>query len=464
VPGAPVSKSARAGRTASTVRSDSSASREAPSHGRANAAVRRPFSTLPRGSHSATGTLWSGSVGECDEPRASPERTVRCEGAGDTIGMRQFRSGQRVAVALRASSAASCGAATRLSTGGVPVELSTRRGAREFAEIPPAFTCTTATASVARSVVRAAIATRSSASLRCGRRPAATAGCSRRHDRRGPRDRPGSARHASAQRGAREPAARSQHDAEAGPRRIASGISASSRRVEQARRRVFSQTGSTSCERKLERRSTTRSARQPGVAPPSDPWSPAVVPMLGLERRGAKLYRPAHGRVGARAEAAAASRRPSARAGQGRGREHSARFLEEQGRLGGSADGYEGRPRRKSQARRRARPTSARRPADASPLRTTARRWDGDGAAAGSRVSTPTAGPVHRRRAVAAAVGHCRNGNAGEVAELIERLHRRVEKAGTSTDPRSSTIRRSSSTTTPSKETRVAPMRARAHR
>src|SRR5207248_881858 len=30
----------------------------------------------------------------------------------------------------------------------------------------------------------------------------------------------------------------------------------------------------------------------PGIPPPSEPWSEAIVPLLGLERRGAKLYRP----------------------------------------------------------------------------------------------------------------------------------------------------------------------------
>ena len=30
----------------------------------------------------------------------------------------------------------------------------------------------------------------------------------------------------------------------------------------------------------------------PGVAPPAEPWADAVVPLLGLERRGAKLYEP----------------------------------------------------------------------------------------------------------------------------------------------------------------------------
>jgi selenocysteine-specific elongation factor len=44
----------------------------------------------------------------------------------------------------------------------------------------------------------------------------------------------------------------------------------------------------------------------PGVPPPTAPWAAAVEPLLGLERRGAKLYAPgATAALGARAEAAA---------------------------------------------------------------------------------------------------------------------------------------------------------------
>jgi selenocysteine-specific elongation factor len=42
----------------------------------------------------------------------------------------------------------------------------------------------------------------------------------------------------------------------------------------------------------LDRRLASASPLDPGIEPPSEPWSRAVVPLLGLERRGAKLYRP----------------------------------------------------------------------------------------------------------------------------------------------------------------------------
>ncbi len=42
----------------------------------------------------------------------------------------------------------------------------------------------------------------------------------------------------------------------------------------------------------LRRRIAEADPIDPGVAPPSAPWADAVVPLLGLERRGAKLYEP----------------------------------------------------------------------------------------------------------------------------------------------------------------------------
>jgi selenocysteine-specific elongation factor len=42
----------------------------------------------------------------------------------------------------------------------------------------------------------------------------------------------------------------------------------------------------------LRRRIAETDPIDPGVAPPAAPWAEAVVPLLGLERRGAKLYEP----------------------------------------------------------------------------------------------------------------------------------------------------------------------------
>ena len=90
----------------------------------------------------------------------------------------------------------------------------------------------------------------------------------------------------------------------------------------------------------------------PGVPVPSEPWADAVVPHLGLERRGAKLYRPgATAELGGRAEAAAAV---AAELGLEPVRVEDAqlaRFLEEEGRLVRVGDGYAISPAAYEQAR-----------------------------------------------------------------------------------------------------------------
>jgi selenocysteine-specific elongation factor len=42
----------------------------------------------------------------------------------------------------------------------------------------------------------------------------------------------------------------------------------------------------------LEREIDAADPLDPGVPVPSEPWAEAIVPLLGFERRGAKLYRP----------------------------------------------------------------------------------------------------------------------------------------------------------------------------
>src|SRR5206468_9308413 len=79
----------------------------------------------------------------------------------------------------------------------------------------------------------------------------------------------------------------------------------------------------------------------PGIPPPSEPWAAAIVPLLGLERRGAKLYRPgATAELGARAEAAAALEATLGLEPVKVEDAALARFLEEQGRLARVGDGY----------------------------------------------------------------------------------------------------------------------------
>jgi selenocysteine-specific elongation factor len=90
-----------------------------------------------------------------------------------------------------------------------------------------------------------------------------------------------------------------------------------------------------------ERRLDTADPLDPGVPAPTQAWAPAVVPRLGLERRGAKLYRPgAAGSLGEREREAAEL---EARLGLEPVKVEDAglaRFLEQQGRLVRTGDGY----------------------------------------------------------------------------------------------------------------------------
>jgi hypothetical protein len=79
----------------------------------------------------------------------------------------------------------------------------------------------------------------------------------------------------------------------------------------------------------------------PGVPVPAAEWSKAVVPHLGLELRGAKLYRPgATAELGDRAEAAAALEAQLGSEPVEIADAQLARFLESQGRLVRIGDGY----------------------------------------------------------------------------------------------------------------------------
>jgi len=92
----------------------------------------------------------------------------------------------------------------------------------------------------------------------------------------------------------------------------------------------------------LERRIDAADPLDPGVPPPSEPWAGAVLPLLGLERRGAKLYRPgASASLDGREEQAAELE--AAIAGEGFGRAEDgdlAAYLESAGRLYRVGDGF----------------------------------------------------------------------------------------------------------------------------
>jgi selenocysteine-specific elongation factor len=102
----------------------------------------------------------------------------------------------------------------------------------------------------------------------------------------------------------------------------------------------------------LDRRLDSADELDPGIAPPSDAWSPAVVPLLGYERRGAKLYRPGTtAALGARAEAAAALEAQLGLEPVKVDDPALARFLESEGRLVRVGDGYAVSPEAYERAR-----------------------------------------------------------------------------------------------------------------
>jgi selenocysteine-specific elongation factor len=84
----------------------------------------------------------------------------------------------------------------------------------------------------------------------------------------------------------------------------------------------------------LDRRLTEVDPIDPGITPPSGPWARSVESLLGLERRGAKLYRPgAIAELGARAEAATALEQQLEEGPVRVADRLLARYLEQEGRL-----------------------------------------------------------------------------------------------------------------------------------
>jgi selenocysteine-specific elongation factor len=94
----------------------------------------------------------------------------------------------------------------------------------------------------------------------------------------------------------------------------------------------------------LRARIAAADALDPGVPPPAEPWADAVVPLLELERRGAKLYLPGVGaELGTRKEEADALERELDAAGLEPVKIDDAalaRFLEDHGRLVRVGDGF----------------------------------------------------------------------------------------------------------------------------
>jgi selenocysteine-specific elongation factor len=348
VPGAPVvAVSARSGAGLDELRAALAAVAEERS--RADAPTRlyvdRVFTLRGIGTV-ATGTLWSGSVGEGDELRAEPRgRPVRVRSVQvHDRPAERAEAGQRVAVALpgierrelrRGDALVEPGAYA--SSYRLDVELTA------LAEIPARVHVHHGTASLLGRVVRVGdrfaqlrlaepvVAARGD---RVVLRGETTVGGGRVID-------PAPPRHTSLERmelvERGEIAATVHEPVRADSLRRLGELDG----VEHADGWVFSRAWLDELRGELGRRLDDADPLDPGIPPPSEPWSAAVMPLVGLERRGAKLYRAgATAELGARAEAAAAL---EASLGLEPVRVEDpalARFLEERGRLVRVGDGY----------------------------------------------------------------------------------------------------------------------------
>jgi selenocysteine-specific elongation factor len=342
VPGAPVVPvSARAGTGLDELRAALASVVE--EHGASEAPTRlyvdRVFSLRGVGTV-ATGTLWSGTIGENDVLEIAPrgrEARVRSVQVHDTPTERAA-AGQRVAVALPGVERSDLrrGDALVAPRAYVPsyrldVVLET------VADVPPRVQVHHGTAAVLARVVlvgdrwaqlRLAEPVLAARGDRVVLRAATTVGGGRVID-------PVPPRHANAERMAaveRGEAFLHEPVPTAQLRRIGVDVEGDW---------AWSDAWLEELRSSLERAIDAADPLDPGVPVPSEPWADAVVPHLGLERRSAKLYRPgAVARLGARETAA---RELEASLGVEPVKVEDAalaRFLEAQGRLVRLGDGY----------------------------------------------------------------------------------------------------------------------------
>jgi selenocysteine-specific elongation factor len=293
-----------------------------------------------------TGTLWSGSIGEGDELRAEPGgRTVRVRSVQvHDRGVQRAQAGQRVALSLPGIERRELrrGAAL-VAAGSFAPSYRLDVSLEPVAEIPARVQVHHGTSAVAARVVRAGerfaqlrlvepvVAARGD---RVILRTGTTVGGGRVLD-------PAPPRHASAERMElveRGEIAATVHE----PVRVESLAHLGELHgVERAGGWAFSQTWLEELRTELDEQLAGADPLDPGIPPPAADWSAAIVPLLGFERRGARLYRPGSaGVLGERADAAAVL---EASLGLEPVRIEDAglaRFLEEQGRLVRVGDGY----------------------------------------------------------------------------------------------------------------------------
>ena len=292
----------------------------------------------------ATGTLWSGSIGEGDELQLG-ERNVRVRSVQvHDSAVTRADAGQRVAVALPGVERAELRRGDALvAPGAYPSSYRLDIALEALAEIPPRVHVHHGTANVLARVVRVGdrfaqlrlsepvVAARGD---RIVLRAETTVGGGRVLD-------PSPPRHASLERMElveRGEIAATVHEPVRAESLAHLGDLAG---VEESDGWVFSSAWLEELRAELNGRLEHADPLDPGIPPPPDAWAGAVVPLLGLERRGAKLYRPgAAGELGAHAGAAAALETELGLEPVKLDDAALGRFLEEQGRLVRVGDGY----------------------------------------------------------------------------------------------------------------------------
>jgi selenocysteine-specific elongation factor len=292
----------------------------------------------------ATGTLWSGSIGDGDELQVG-ERKVRVRSVQvHDSAVTRAQAGQRVAVALPGIERAELHRGDALvAPGAYPASYRLDVVLEPLAEIPPRVHVHHGTANVIARVVRVGerfAQLRLSEPIVAARgdrivlRAGTTVGGGRVLD-------PSPPRHASLERMElveRGEIAATVHEPVRAESLAHLGDLAG---VEEADGWVFSSAWLEELRAELAGRLERADPLDPGIAPPSEAWAGAVVPLLGLERRGAKLYRPgAAAELGAHAAAAAALETELGLEPVKLDDAALGRFLEEQGRLVRVGDGF----------------------------------------------------------------------------------------------------------------------------
>ncbi len=292
-----------------------------------------------------TGTLWSGTIGEGDELRVEPaglDVRVRSVQVHDRP-VERAAAGQRVAVALPGVERARLARGDALvEPGAYPVTYRLDIALDELEAVPAAVTVHLGTADVARPCLAAGPLRPAPARASPSSPPAATASCCGRRRRSAAasfstRSRPGALDPERLELLERGDAGSIVH----APVREASLRHLGRRKAWSARASGSSlASGSTELREDVRARLAAADPRDPGVDLPAAPWAGAIVPLLGVDRRGSRLYLP-----GARPEAVGrrgAARRPRGRRARTRSGSSDtglARVLEQEGRLVRLGDG-----------------------------------------------------------------------------------------------------------------------------